>query len=258
MKLNPFFKKRIYFFIDVITLGKGVPVTISGFKIKFPARVYRYFPKNYEETGFNFLRKYLRLGMVSIDIGAHFGLYSVFLQKQTKGTVYAFEPTPSTLQILRETLKLNHCTDSVHVIPAAVDEKPGKAVFFIHNVPGSVANSLVDPHSDEFPETGYEVNVASIDQFVKERNIKIDFIKIDAEGAELGVLRGGWNTIRENKPLINLAMHPNSIANRGDTNEQIWDFLAPMNYKILFKGEPIEKSTFCSKTDLFDVHLIPS
>ena len=86
----------------------------------------------------------------------------------------------------------------------------------------------------------------SIDQFVKERNIKIDFIKIDVEGAELGVLKGGWNTIRENKPLINLAMHPNSIANRGNTNEQIWDFLAPMNYKILFNGEPIEKSMFAA------------
>ena len=258
MALYGFFKKGYYFFMNLITLGKGVKVTINNFEIKFPVRYHRYFPKDYEESSFNFLREHCRSGMVSIDVGAHFGLFSIFLQKQTKGTVYAFEPTPSTLKVLRETLKINRCIDSVHVIPAAVDEKPGKAVFFINNIPGAVSNSLVKPDNAEFPQTGYEVNVMSIDQFVKERNIRIDFIKIDAEGAELGVLKGGWKTINENKPLIILAMHPKSIAQRGNTNEQIWNFLAPLNYKILFNGDQIEKSVFCKKSYLFDVQLIPS
>ncbi len=86
--------------------------------------------------------------------------------------------------------------------------------------------------------------------------MKVDFIKIDAEGAELGVLKGGRNTIISDKPLIILSMHPKSIAHRGETNEQIWDFLAPLNYKILLDGNKIEKTDFCNKKDLFDVQLI--
>jgi FkbM family methyltransferase len=255
--LYQYFKKAYYFLINVITLGKGIPITISNFKLKFPAKYHRYFPKDYERDNFNFFRKHCKPGMISLDVGAHFGLFSIFIQKESKGTVYAFEPTPSTLEIIQETIKINHCEETIHVIPAAVDEWPGKALFFVNNVAGlSLANSLIDYHNPEFPQKGYEVNITSIDEFVKKENIKIDFIKIDAEGAELGVLKGGRNTIINNKPLIILSMHPKSIAQRNETNEQIWDFLAPMNYKILLNGNTIEKSTFCNKTDLFDVQLI--
>ena len=257
MGLYGFLKKGYYFFINTITLGNGVPITINDFKLKFPLKYHRYFPKDYEKDNFNFVRKHGRFRMISLDVGAHFGLFSIFLQKESKGTVYAFEPTPSTIEIIKETIKINHCEDSVHIIPSAVDERPGKAIFFINEVEGlSLANSLIDYNNPEHPQKGYEVNVTSIDEFVKEKKVMVDFIKIDAEGAELGVLKGARNTIMTTKPLIILSMHPGSITKRNESNEQIWNFLTPLNYKILFDGKQIDKKDFCNKTDLFDVQLI--
>jgi methyltransferase FkbM-like protein len=121
-----------------------------------------------------------------------------------------------------------------------------------------VTNSLIDFHNPDSPQKGFEVKITSIDEFVKEENIKVDFIKIDVEGAELGVLKDGLNTIKTYKPLIILSMHPKAIAERKITNEQIWNFLVALNYKILFNGNSIEKTNFCNKKDFFDVQLISS
>ena len=56
--------------------------------------------------------------------------------------------------------------------------------------------------------------------------------------------------------MIILSMHPKLIAQRNETNEMIWNLIEPLNYKIFYNGKTIEKTTFCNKTDLFDVKLI--
>lgn len=92
-----YIKKVGYEVLHLITLGKGVLASISGFKLKLPTKYFRLFCSNYEESSFNFFRSSIRKGGVTLDIGAHIGLYSVFLAKTYCGKVYSFEPTPLTV-----------------------------------------------------------------------------------------------------------------------------------------------------------------
>ncbi|HZI54085.1 MAG TPA: FkbM family methyltransferase, partial [Chitinophagaceae bacterium] len=129
-------KKVYYALLDLITFGKGVPVVINNFKVRLPARYYKYFPKNYEEENFTFFKKHCHQGMTTLDIGAHFGLFAVFFQKTSGGMVYAFEPTRETLKVFKETVAINKCQGKVEVVEMAVDKEPGSANFFIHSTVG--------------------------------------------------------------------------------------------------------------------------
>jgi FkbM family methyltransferase len=250
-------KKVYYALLDLITFGKGISVVINNFKVRLPARYYKYFPRNYEEENFTFFKKHSRPGMTTLDIGAHFGLFAVYFQKTSGGTVYAFEPTRETLKVLKDTVAINKCQEKVDVVEMAVDKEPGTAKFFIHSTIGGRGNTLVQNAKLGMTSSSYEVKVTSVDVFVKEKNIKVDCVKIDAEGAELGVLRGAANTINKQRPIILLSIHPEPIQSRGDSLTEIWDFLEENRYKVLLSGVELGKHNFCSAIDLFDVHLIP-
>jgi hypothetical protein len=118
-----------------------------------------------------------------------------------------------------------------------------------------VANSLVN-YNDHLHH-GYSVEMVNCDGFVKKNTLHINLLKIDAEGAELSVLKGSEAVLREHKPYCILAMHPNSIKQFGDSNELIWEFLQTLNCKIEFNGSSIDKKTFYEKEELFNVHLSP-
>jgi FkbM family methyltransferase len=178
------------------------------------------------------------------------------MQKLSGGKVYGFEPTPSTVSVLKKTIALNKAESNIEVIQAAVSDTTGKASFKIDRQPASVSNSLVEYNRTEKLET-CEVDVLSIDDFVAQRKIKIDFIKIDAEGAELSVLKGAQNTLLHQRPVMILALHPEAIAARNETNEMVWIFLKKMNYSFFYDGKAVNKQDFDENRKLFDVHLLP-
>lgn len=250
-------KKVYYALLDLITFGKGIPVVINNFKVRLPARYYKYFPKNYEQENFSFFKEHCKPGMTTLDIGAHFGLFAVFFQKSSGGAVYAFEPTKETLKIFKETVAINKCRDKVHVVEMAVDKEPGSANFFIHSTVGGLGNTLVQNAKLGMTSSSYEVKVTSVDVFVKEKGIDVDCIKIDAEGAELGVLKGAAETISKRRPIILLSIHPEPIQSRGDSLTEIWNLLEHYQYKVLLDGKEMDSGSFCNATGLFDVHLIP-
>jgi len=261
-RLYTFLKNIYYRLLHIFTLGNGVPVTINNFRLKLPTRHYRMFPHDYEKSSFDFFRKHCKKGATTIDIGAHIGLYSVFFAKLTGGKVYSFEPTPSTVDVLKETIRINKCNGQVTVIQAAVSEKPGTAVFFTSKTEDvSTSNSLVDFDLGEAyqREGSYEVTVTSVDEFVKDNNLTVNFLKIDAEGVELEVLKGARNTFLQQKPVAILGLHPFAYANKVSTLSQIWDLLVEYKLNILMNGKPISKEEFCHKDDfVYDVELLPA
>ena len=250
--------KQIYYtLLDLVTFKKGIPVTVNGFNLRLPARYYKYFPKTYEKENFEFYKKHSKKGMTVLDIGAHFGLFAVFFQKNTDGVVYAFEPTKNTLGVLKETVAINKCQDKIHIVEMAVDKEPGSANFFVNKTVGGRGNTLVKDAKLGMTSSSYLVEVTSVDVFVKEKGIEVDCIKIDAEGAELGVLKGAANTILKNRPVILLSIHPEPIQSRGDTLNEIWNLLEQYRYKVLLDDKEMSESDFSGANHLFDVHLIP-
>lgn len=254
-------KKIYYTLLSFVTLGKGVGVTINGFRLKLPAKYYRFFPKDYEKSSFDFFRKHLKRGATTIDIGAHIGLYSVLFARLTGGKVYSFEPTPSTVDVLKETVEINKCEDKITIIPDAVSERPGKSIFFTSKTEEiSTSNSLVDFDLGEAyqREGSYEVNVTSVDDFISKNNLNVDFMKIDAEGVELEVLKGARNTFLQHRPVSILGIHPFAYSNKEETLSEIWDILKEYKMKIQMNGKAISKQVFCNKEDfVYDIELLP-
>lgn len=254
---NPFLKKVYYTMLDWVTLGKGVSRTINGMKIRFPVKWSRYYESDYEAENYTLLKTKIKPGMHIIDIGAHLGLFSVACSKLagSKGMILSFEPTPETYSILKNTLRLNNCKNVIPV-QAAISNKEGKAIFYVGNTSANNSNSLVKNKAEK-EITGSEVRLMTIDSAVLEHKMDPYLIKIDAEGAELDVLRGGSNTFRQIKPLLILGLHPLFVSNKGDRLEDIWKLLEGYGYTISLNGEKISKQEFCShegSAEVFDVH----
>ncbi len=247
-------KNIAYSLLDLATLKRGVKRHINHKSIRFPARWSRYYEPDYEQENYTFLTSFVKPGMTVIDIGAHIGLFSAYTSQlvQSTGKVYCLEPTPNTFDVLKETIRLNKC-DNVVPIQAAASASEGEAIFYISDTAVCNSNSLVK-NKPEGEAAGYPVKLETIDGLVKKYSLKPDLIKIDAEGAELDVLKGGVNTFQSIKPVLVLGLHPAFIIQKGDSLTEIWDLLFSCGYVIKYDDKEMTKQDFCGRDLLFDVH----
>lgn len=243
--------------LDAVTFGRGVRRQIGDEPIRFPARWSRYYEAKYEPETFRFFRENLRKGDTVLDIGGHIGLFAVLAARLvgSEGLVFSFEPTPFTRGVLKEIVELNECSGIVEVRGEAVSSRSGSTTFFDTGDAISNANSLV---KTERSRNGIEVTTISVDEFAKKRDLTIDCLKIDVEGAELDVLIGASETFLTQRPVARLGLHPMFIKANGQTLDEIWDVLESYKLRVEFDGNQVEKVWFCSQTDLFDVNLLPS
>jgi FkbM family methyltransferase len=252
-------KELIYNLLDIASMGKGLKRTINGHTLRLPTRYIRYFPAAYESENFEFLAENCKAGSVIIDIGAHIGLFSVIASQVTgkTGKVYAFEPAPSTYGLLQKTLRINHNESVIETFQKAVGRGKGKITFFISDGAADNGNSLVN-YKDDRPLHGIEVDVTSVDVFVKEKKLnRLDFIKIDVEGAEYDTLRGAAETLQSLRPVCIVAIHPEPIMAKGDRLEDIYDFIISQRYRIMFNKKEFSKAELLANKELIDLHIYP-
>lgn len=250
-------KNFIYSLVEVITLGRGINRNISGEMIRFPAKWSRYYEHNYEPETFAFFRENLKAGDTVLDIGAHIGIFAVTTANLVgeSGKVFSFEPTPRTREVLEQVVKLNNVSSRVEVRHEAVGEKRSVLTFFETGEELSNANSLVKTSRSS---KQIDLPVISIDEFVEERKIKVDCIKIDVEGFELNLLKGARNTFLVMRPIARLGLHPSMIKDNGQSLSEIWDVLDSYKYKAKYNFEPVSKDWFIDQSGLFDVSLYPA
>jgi len=85
-------KNLAFNIIDRFSRKSGVVLRVNDMKLKIPGRYWRYFPKDYEKENFSFVKKCLKPGFTCLDIGAHIGVYAVYMAKQNAARVFSFEP----------------------------------------------------------------------------------------------------------------------------------------------------------------------
>jgi FkbM family methyltransferase len=160
---------------------------------------------------------------VVFDIGANFGWYTVHFSKHAD-KVYAFEPI--TYDELQENIALNNCKNVVAVNKAIGDAQRETAFFIPKIFRGSGSAS-------EHNYYGSKVNVSMItlDDYVEEHNIqRVDFIKADIEGGELGMLKGAEKTLRKFHPAMSLEIEEWHTSRFGYQPEDIFSFLKHLGY----------------------------
>jgi FkbM family methyltransferase len=150
-----------------------------------------------------FVVRAVRPGMTVVDVGANFGYYSVLLADLIgdAGRLVAVEPNPHVAAKLRKTLSINGFDGRATVREVALTQAAdGKIAFFMPA--GQPLNSRVVP-PDSACEGGETITVGAtnIDALCAKLD-RVDFIKVDAEGAEAGIIEGMKETIARHRPTL--------------------------------------------------------
>jgi FkbM family methyltransferase len=152
------------------------------------------------EDEIKFLRRLLKRGQRVIDIGANYGVYTLSMAKAVgpTGRVWAFEPASSTASRLAEGITVNNFAH-VTLERSALSSSSGTARLSLNQ--DSELNSLVRGNS---PANATEtVPLATLDQLIESAGWQdIEFVKMDAEGEEANILRGGKRFFSEMSPLV--------------------------------------------------------
>jgi FkbM family methyltransferase len=150
-----------------------------------------------------------RPGDVALDIGGCWGDTAVWLAHVVgdEGRVHTFEPTPGNRRLIAKNLELNpSLAGRVTVWPDALASSPGQMVWMPDVVAAGATMQLAREDGDGFATL--ELRTQSVDALVSSGRIpRVDFIKVDVEGADLGVLEGAAETIRTQRPRLALACY---------------------------------------------------
>ena len=152
------------------------------------------------EDEIHFVREFVRPGMTVVDIGANFGIYTLAMAKNLgdSGRIWSFEPAPTTTAFLAGSIEDNNLKN-VHLVKAGLSDRLGSATLYLSR--NSEMNSLTRRSSSgERTET---VPLLTLDQCREDFGWEnIDFIKLDAEGEEVNILRGGKRLLADLSPII--------------------------------------------------------
>jgi len=153
------------------------------------------------------LLKHLSSGQTFVDIGAHFGYFSLLAAELVgeKGQVFALEAAQGTFDILQ-----NNTSDCapIQAFHKAVSDTPGTLTFYEFPVLFSEYNTL---NASQFeheawyknnPPQSIEVEAITLDHFFQQQTAQPTCIKIDAEGAELQILQGAEQLLRRTNPTL--------------------------------------------------------
>jgi FkbM family methyltransferase len=155
---------------------------------------------------FDWVRCYVKPGMRIWDLGANQGLFSFAAAAKAgpQGEVIAFEPDPYLISLLERSIASgSHQGAPVNVLPLAVAEELAISLFLIAATDRTL-NHLAEAKGN--PRTGgsrasRRVMVVTLD-WLSDQFVAPDLIKIDVEGAEDQVLRGGTELLRAHRPVV--------------------------------------------------------
>src|SRR5260370_9764780 len=146
----------------------------------------------------------LRRDMTVIDAGAHHGLYALLASKLVgwDGRVITIEPSPRECQRLEKHLRMNRCSNT-ELVKCALGEYPGEADLYRVDGFQDWCNSLRPPAVDGAIRT-VRVSVMRLDDALADLGVsRLDFLKLDVEGAGLSVLYGAMKLLQgESRPAL--------------------------------------------------------
>jgi FkbM family methyltransferase len=170
-------------------------------------------------------------GDTILEIGANIGTETVGFSDivGVSGKVYAFEPLPSNLELLEETLGLNQYQNVV-VFPVAVGEECKRVRFVVPRAKSASGIGYILGTEKQTNSNGIETDCVTLDSY-SDRIGRVKVIFIDAEGAEVMILFGARKFIQKHKPTIVLEAHPKLLARAGFTLKGLYAEIRELEYK---------------------------
>lgn len=180
------------------------------------------------------LEKIVQKGNTVIDIGANQGEYSLWAARKvgTSGKVISFEPMDQLFDVLKENMSLNPAYRNVFIpLKKGLSDAKGKLQLFGKPGDNEGVNTM-------FPTESHtvliqEIELETLDQELSSMAIeKVDFIKLDVEGAELQVLKGSKETIQKYKPKWMIEINEEACIAGGYLPQDILDYLSAFGYEF--------------------------
>ena len=159
------------------------------------------------------LQQHVKKGWVCYDIGGYKGYYAGVMAIKGAKEVFVFEPMPANAEKIKKLIALNPSLP-VRLKEYAVSDSNGTAVFKL--MPEETMGKLEASSFQQSDEalTELKVNCITLDELVKTGVPEPDFIKIDVEGAEEFVLKGGLELLQRKKPFLMIEVHSPEIGKR--------------------------------------------
>ncbi len=178
-----------------------------------------------------FVRQWLKPGMIAIDIGANYGVYSIPMARRVDpGRVFAYEPASEPRGFLEKSRALNRLTN-LDVFGAAMSDAPRQG----HLVLGT--SSELNYLASDAGAGGETVTITCLDA---ENELRawdnVDFIKIDAEGEEERIIAGGERFFTRHSPLV---MFETRAGGKENTNLRAAFLARGYNIYRLLPGAPM-------------------
>ena len=195
-----------------------------------PEHQYLYFYGTHDER--YIITKLLRIiepGDICWDIGANIGFYTCLLASQVgdTGAVVAFEPAARTCGYLHENVSLNRFTN-VTVVNKGIGDKPEQRHLYYSEA--GLAEGTASLKYTDRRTTSERVTLDTIDNIFRELSAP-DFVKIDVEGYQLEVLKGGEYYLRTHAPLLMAELKDVGETNRSAFKE-IEDYISDLGYQL--------------------------
>jgi FkbM family methyltransferase len=202
-----------------------------------------FFYEGFENPERSFVARFLRSGMVVLDVGAHQGLYTLIASKTVgpAGRVFSFEPSPREQEALHWNLIVNRCKN-VSIQALALGDEEEQVDLYVASDKHSGLNTL-RPSDTSSPTTQVKVRVRRLDDWLRDAGVDVvDFIKLDVEGGELAVLQGGAKLLeRRPRPVILAELEDARSESWGHRAKDTADLLQRFGFqwfKLLHDGIP--------------------
>lgn len=189
------------------------------------------------------LTRLRRPGKAFVDVGAHIGSVIGEALRHVPGPVIAFEAIPAKAAYLAE----RYSDVTIHNV--ALLDHDGEVRFFVDNAQSGFSG--LASHGGDVTEI--TVKGARMDAILTTEDV--DIIKIDVEGAELGVLRGAAGVIARCRPVVMFESGPETVM--GHTKEALWRWFDEHGYQV-WLPDRITRAARAASLDVFiDSHEYP-
>ncbi len=181
--------------------------------------------------------------MLLFDVGAHYGVFSL-AAAHFGGKAVAVDPSPSATRMIVLQASLNGLTDRIRILRAAVSDT--SETLALVNA-GVFSNGYFQVLRGRAKGDLTEVPALTLDQMAAEYGVP-SHVKIDVEGHEGAVLRGGRHVLREHSPILFLELHNEMVASQGGEPCGTLDELGRLGYATFSTcGGPVGRDAILAR-----------
>jgi FkbM family methyltransferase len=207
-------------------------------------------PSDFEALLETFYRGFLRSGNVCIDIGAHEGRHMNPMLEciGSSGRMLAFEPIPALASKLAATIVERGLEASVTIHQVALADASGTSTFVIATDAPAYSGLLERVYDVPTGTQKIEVTLAKLDEVFSGED-RLDYIKIDAEGAEWSILKGARKVLDRYRPVVSFEFGEASYRNYGVVPEEVHDYFSSLGYQVFdIKGRELDREAFSTSS----------